>query len=90
MTYTGKAPIPPVTLSFKLKKLQRDYSKYYVERSLQLIRIGLMLGMALYMLYSLLDRFIVPQMAPQIFIIRIFVSLFFNSAINHKIKGDRR
>jgi len=37
------------------------------------------LGLALYMLYSMLDRFIVPQTAPQILIIRIVVSLLFLS-----------
>jgi hypothetical protein len=74
---SGKALIHPISLSFKLKKSQREYSKYHVERSLKLARIGLMLGMMLYMTYSLLDRFIVPRTAPQIFLIRIAVSLFF-------------
>ena len=74
---SGKALIHPISLSFKLKKSQREYSKYHVERSLKLVRIGLVLGMMLYMTYSLLDRFIVPRTAPQIFLIRIAVSLFF-------------
>jgi len=76
-TLSGKAAIYPVTLSFNSIALQQSFARYRIQESLELIRIGLVLGLALYMLYSLLDRFIVPQTAPQIFIIGIAVSLLF-------------
>ena len=74
---SGRAPIHPITLSFKSKLMQQAFAKHHTQESLKLLRIGLVLGVVLYMLYSFLDRFIVPQTAPQIFIMRIAVSLFF-------------
>lgn len=75
----GKAAIHPVTLSFNSTALQQTFARYHIQESLRLIRIGLVLGLALYMLYSFLDQFIVPQTASQIFIMRIAVSLLFLS-----------
>lgn len=77
MTRPPKAPIHHFSLSFKSPKLQRVYAKYYVARSIKLVRIGLVLGMMLYMLYSFLDKYIVPTTAPQIFTMRIIISLLF-------------
>jgi hypothetical protein len=72
-----RAPIHPVSLSFKSEKLQRDYSKYHVQRSLKLVRISLVLGMVLYMSYSFLDKIIMPQTATPILLMRVTISLFF-------------
>lgn len=76
-TLSSQAPIHPVSLTFKAKRLEHDYLKYHIQRSLEMVRIGLVLGTVLYMLYSLLDRFIVPQTASPILMIRITVSLLF-------------
>ncbi len=76
-TLSGRAPIHPVTLSFDSKELQQDYAKYHVQRSFKLMRLAAIMGMVLYILYSYLDRIIVPETASRIFMIRIGESLLF-------------
>lgn len=75
--FSAKSPIHPLTLSFSLPDLQQDYIDYHFERSIKLARVGILLGMALYLLFNYLDFLILPKLAGQFLVIRIIVSLLF-------------
>jgi len=77
----------PLTLSFRSSNLQKEFAYYQTKRLLRTTRIGLILGMILYILYSFLDRQIVPQTAHHIFILRIGVCILFSIIIGVSFSG---
>ena len=78
---SGKPPLHPLSLSFCSAELEDDYARYHVEQSLKLGRIGILLGIVLYLLFSYLDFLFVPQYVLQFLGIRILISLLFLIAL---------
>ena len=69
---TKDAPGPRLTLG-RLRfegDLEREFSRYYFEHSLLFARFAIVLAVALYALFGILDLFIVPEVAPWICLIR--------------------
>jgi hypothetical protein len=72
------SPLNPVTLSFRDKGLNKVYAEDYVRKSLNFVRVSLLLAIAMYLLFSFLDPYIMsPEAVDMVMRFRLFGITFF-------------
>ena len=77
----NRLPVHPLTLSFKGKKLNKAFEESITKRSLIFVRISLLLAIALFVIFSWLDRLVIPEAISELMGIRIASCLIFVGAI---------
>jgi len=77
----NRLPVHPLTLSFKGPKLNKAFEENITKRSLVFVRISLLLAIALYIIFSWLDRLVTPEVVAELMSIRIASCLLFIGAI---------
>jgi hypothetical protein len=71
---TEQTPLNCITLSFSSKKLNEDFLIHHAKQSMKLVRWSILLSVVLFLLFGILDGFVVPGKADQILNVRIVVS----------------
>src|SRR5262245_26805812 len=62
-------PIHSVTLRFP-PELEREFAVDYYHKSLRQVRTGQIVGAAVYAIFAIIDPWVVPEVAPQLWMIR--------------------
>jgi len=75
-TYSTRPPLHPLTLSFYSDSLERDFHEFSVKRSLGFARVVLLLAIFLYLIFGVLDYFIIPESIAILLTIRVVISFF--------------
>jgi len=68
----GKFQINLLTLSFP-KDIEKEFQDSYFKNSLRQVRIALLLGLALYSIFGILDAWLVPEAKQKLWFIRFVV-----------------
>jgi len=69
-------PLSYLTLNFDSDKLEKLFRKTFSKESLYLVRISFILGVFLYLIFGILDIWMVPEKLAEVWGIRIVVSAF--------------
>ena len=67
------AHMHPVTLRFEDRDLEREFEEEYYGRTLIQARWAIIVGVALYSVYGIVDFWLAPEQRPQIWVIRYLV-----------------
>jgi|GEM_PF-1177057 len=76
-----RPPVHFLTLSFNTPELNREFEESITKRALLLVRISLILAIALYIIFSWLDRLVTPEVVTELMMIRIASCLMFIGSI---------
>ncbi len=77
----NRPPVHPLTLSFSSSEMNREFEEDITRRSVNFVRISLSLAIALYLIFSWLDRIVTPEVATELMAIRIVSCLMFIGTI---------
>jgi len=74
LSSSRKMSLNPFTLKFEGKS-EDDFLKDYFYSSIQILRVAMILGMVLYILFVLLDIILIPEVLTQAIIVRFVIVL---------------
>jgi hypothetical protein len=72
------SPIHPVSLRFRDEVLDSAYCLHHASAAIRVIRFSMILAAVLYLLFAVLDFYLIPQSAERILWIRVAGTIFFS------------